>query len=186
MLLPKLVGFKQQYPSICVEMASESRFIDIIADGFDAGVRLGNDVAEEMTAVKISEEMKMAVVASPDYLAQHGMPKVLQDLEQHLCLGYRLSNGDVYQWSFDMQGETVSIKPQGQWIFNDDYPAKAAVKMGLGIAYLPEALVAKELASGELIRLFGDYGQSLAALYLYYPHRNVSPALRAVIDCLKC
>lgn len=184
-LLPKLAHFKQQYPNVVLELTSENRFIDIVAEGFDAGIRLGDDVADGMIAVKISEPLKMSAVASPAYLEQHGIPKKVQDLSQHQCIGYRLSSGGYFQWTFDINGETVKITPHGQWVLNDDYTTKTAVKLGLGVGYLPDELILEELASGQLIRLFGEYVQSLPALYLYYPHRNVSPALCAVVNRLK-
>ena len=185
LLIPKLVHFQQQYPEVQLELNSDNRFIDIIVEGFDAGVRLGDDVSEGMIAVRISEPMKMAVVASPDYFERYGIPKTIQELAQHQCICYRLSNGGVYQWEFEHNAEKITISPKGQWIFNDDNPARTAAKKGLGIAYLPEDLVSNELASGELIQIFGEQCLALPSLYLYYPHRNVSPALRAVIDTLK-
>ncbi len=185
LLIPKLAHFQDKYPHIRLEIISENRFVDIVAEGFDAGVRLGSDVGGNMIAVKISDEMKMAAVASPAYLDKYGIPQKLPDLATHNCIGYRLGSGGEYQWEFETNGETVKIQPQGQWIFNDDYSAKNAALHGLGIAYLPKDLVQNELASGTLIKLFGELGQKLPALYLYYPHRNVSPALRVVIDALK-
>ncbi|MDH2997563.1 LysR family transcriptional regulator [Pasteurellaceae bacterium LFhippo2] len=185
LFIPKLAYFQQQYPEVQLELSSENRFVDIIAEGFDAGVRLGDDVSEGMIAVKISEPMKMAVVASPDYFERYGIPKSLQELEQHQCICYRLSSGGIYQWEFEHNGEKITINPKGQWIFNDDNPTRTATKKGLGIAYLPEDLVSNELASGELIQIFGEQCLALPSLYLYYPHRNVSPALRAVIDSLR-
>lgn len=185
LLLPKLAHFKQQYPNVILELTSDNRFVDIVAQGFDAGIRLGDDVAENMVAVRISEPLKMVAVASPAYLNEQGMPKKLADLSQHQCIGYRLSAGGLYAWEFDVNGKTVIVNPEGQWVLNDDYTTKTAVKLGLGIGYLPEELVADELSSGQLIRLFGEYAKALPALYLYYPHRHVSPALKVVVDCLR-
>lgn len=185
-LLPKLASFKQQYPDIQLELISDNRFVDIVAEGFDAGVRFGNMLSEEMIAIKISEENKMALVGSPDYFHQHGFPKTIQDLHQYQCLGYRLSKtGGLFEWEFNDKGITTKITPQGQWIFNDDIPTKLAAKLGLGLAYLPEELVNTEIANGELIRIFAEQSYVFPSFYLYYPHRNVSPSLRAVIECLK-
>ncbi|MDH3000983.1 LysR family transcriptional regulator [Chelonobacter oris] len=184
-LIPKLAHFAKQYPDIRLEMISENRFVDIVADGFDAGIRLGADVAEDMIAVKISDVLKMAVVATPSYFEQHGFPRTIEALAKHNCIAYRLSDGGVFTWEFNQNGKTIKIKPQGQWIFNDDYTTLTAAKKGLGIAYLPESLVAFELGNGQLIRIFIEQSQTLPALYLYYPHRNASLALRAVIDALR-
>lgn len=185
LLLPKLAHFKQQYPDIQLELISENRFVDIIHDGFDTGIRFGSDVADGMVAIRISDPMKMAVVASASYFARHGIPVNLAELAQHQCLGYRLTNGQIFQWHFTDNGTTIKIKPKGQWIFNDDYPTLMAVKLGLGIGYLPIDLITHELENDQLIALFQEKTPPLPALHLYYPHRNVSSALRVVIDTLK-
>ncbi|TDQ56827.1 LysR family transcriptional regulator [Mesocricetibacter intestinalis] len=185
LLLPKLADFSENYPDIQLELISENRFVDIVAEGFDAGVRFGNAVAEGMIAVPISAETRMAAVASPDYFHRYGFPKKVRDLEQHQCIGYRLDSGGLFLWEFHHNNETIKIKPQGRWIFNEDTPALIAAKKGLGIAYLPEDQVVAELASGELIRIFSEQSHVFPSFYLYYPHRNVSPALRAVIDALR-
>ncbi|HBO38045.1 MAG TPA: LysR family transcriptional regulator, partial [Pasteurellaceae bacterium] len=185
LLLPKLADFKQRYPDIQIELISENRFVDIVAEGFDAGIRFGSTVAEGMIAVRISEDVKMAAVASPDYFHRQGFPKTIRQLEQHNCIGYRLGGGGLYTWEFIENGEVVKIKPQGQWIFNDDYPAIQAAKKGLGITYTPEDLVADELENDRLIRIFTEQSYVFPGFHLYYPHRNVSPALRVVIDTLK-
>lgn len=185
LLLPKLAHFKLQYPDIQLELISDNSFVDIVAQGFDAGIRFGSDVADDMVAIRISLPMKMALVATPDYFQKNGFPSTISDLAQHQCIGYRLSNGQLYQWQFEYDAKTIKFTPQGQWIFNDDYPTLAAAKMSLGIAYLPEELVADELANGQLIRLFSEYSYTFPALYIYYPHRNISAALRVVVDNLK-
>lgn len=186
LLLPKLAPLQRLYPDIIIEAISDSRFIDIVKDGFDAGIRLGDDVAEDMIAVKISGPLKMAVVASPGYLAQHGIPQHPSELAQHSCIGYRmLSSGTLYPWTFQHNGETHQLTPQAKWIFSDDYPARTAAKMGLGLAYLPESMVEQDIARGELIALFPNQPPTLPAFYLYYPSRHISPALRVVVDCLR-
>ncbi|WP_410678938.1 LysR family transcriptional regulator [Avibacterium paragallinarum] len=185
LLLPKLAPLQRLYPDITLDFISENRFIDIVKEGFDAGIRLGDDVAEDMIAVKISDPLQMTVVASPSYLAQHGIPQHPSELAQHSCIGYRLSNGTVYPWTFQHHGETQQLTPKTQWIFSDDYPARTAAKMGLGLAYLPESMVEQDIARGELIALFPNQPPTLPAFYLYYPNRHISPALRVVVDCLR-
>lgn len=185
LLLPKLQQIRLQYPDIHIELISENRFINIIEEGFDAGVRLNNDVADNMIAVKISNALKMLLVATPDYFQKHGFPKTIYELEKYPCIGYRLSNGELYPWEFQENGKSIKITPYSPWIFNDDYSTKQAVLAGLGIAQLQEDLVQEELNNGRLIRIFHEQSQALPALYLYYPHRKVSPALRVVIDMLK-
>lgn len=185
LLIPKLAHFKQQYPDIQLELISENRFVDIIHDGFDAGIRFGSDVADGMVAIRISDPMKMAVVASASYFDRHGIPTNISELTQHQCICYRLTNGQIFQWHFNDNDTIIKIKPQGQWIFNDDYPTLTAVKLGLGIGYLPIDLITHELERDQLIAIFQEKIPPLPALHLYYPHRNVSSALRVVIDSLK-
>ncbi|MDG2951661.1 LysR substrate-binding domain-containing protein [Exercitatus varius] len=156
-----------------------------MAERFDAGVRLGGDVQEGMIAVKIARGMQMAVVATPDYFAQYGTPAHPKDLENHNCIGYRLGSGGLYAWDFQIKGKAVKQKIQGQWIVSDSYCECTAVKLGLGLSYLPKELVETELASGELVEVLSEYSIALPACYLYYPHRAVSPALRLVAENLK-
>lgn len=184
-LIPKLAHFKEKYPDIQLELTGDNQFVDIISKGFDAGIRLGRNVDEGMVAVKISTEMKIAVAASPDYFATHGFPKTLDELPQHQCLGFRLNNGAIYEWEFKRDGTPITITPNCQWIFTDSQSIKTAALHHLGIAYLPENLIEDELASGKLISIFSENCLIFPPLYLYYPHRNVSPALRVVIDTLR-
>ncbi|PJG82484.1 LysR family transcriptional regulator [Caviibacterium pharyngocola] len=184
-LLPKLAHFKNDYPNIQLELISENQLTDIVSERYDAGVRLGNDVQEGMIAVKIGQEIPMAVVATPDYFAQYGTPVKPQDLEKHNCIGYRLGSGGLYAWDFQHRGKPFVQKVQGQWVLSDSYCEYTAVKLGLGLCYLPKELVENELNSGELVEVLTNYSISLPACYLYYPHRNISPALRLVVESLK-
>lgn len=185
LLLPKLAHFKDKYPDIQFEFISDNRFVDIVADGVDAGIRLACDVAEDMIAVRVSKPMKMAVVATAGYFQKNGIPSTVQELKQHQCIGYRLSNGSLFQWEFECEGQSIKITPQGQWILDDDNLTLVAIKIGLGIGYLPEELIAKELTNGQLIRIFNEYSYALPPLYIYYPHRKISSALRIVVDTLR-
>lgn len=184
-LIPKLAHFKQKYPDIQLELIGANHLVDIISEGFDAGIRLGSYVDEGMIAVKISPPIQTALVASPTYFATHGFPQSLSDLSMFLGLGYRLSNGEVSKWNFYEKGKEIEITPHCQWFFNDPELIKTAALEGLGLAYLPEKMLEKELASGQLIAIFSEFCSTIPSMYLYYPHRNVSPALRAVIDTLK-
>jgi DNA-binding transcriptional LysR family regulator len=185
-LLPKLAVFRQLYPDIRLELISESRFVDIITEKFDAGVRLGDDVGDGMIAVRITPQMEMVVVATPEHFLHYGFPQTPKDLAAHPCIAYQFADGSLYQWEFWQEdGKPVRHKPQGQWVFSDSYMEAAAVRLGLGLAYVPEELVAEDLERGNLIRVLKLYSHRLAGLHLYYPHRNVSPALRRVVDALR-
>ncbi|WP_027710974.1 LysR family transcriptional regulator [Dickeya chrysanthemi] len=184
-LLPKLAAFRLRYPDIQLELISESRFVNIIDERFDAGIRLGAEVDEGMIAVRIAPDMEMVVVATPDHFRHYGFPQTPADLVVHPCIAYQFADGSLYHWELWQDGKRLRHKPQGQWVFSDSYMEVAAARLGLGLAYIPEELVADDLAQGTLIRVLQRYSHRLAGLHLYYPHRNVSPALRMVIDALK-
>ncbi len=184
-LLPKLAVFKQRYPDIRLELISESRFVDIIAERFDAGVRLGSEVGSGMVAVRISPDMEMAVVGTPEHFRRYGFPQTPADLVIHPCIAYQFGDGSLYAWELNDGGKKIIHRPQGQWAFADSYMEAKAARLGLGLGYVPEELIADDLERGTLIRVLQRYSQRLDGSFLYYPHRNVSPALRAVIDTLK-
>lgn len=185
LLLPKLAHFSTLYPDIRLELISDSHFVDIIKEGFDAGIRLGGDVDDNMVAVKIAPPLSMAVVGSPKYFEQHGFPKIPQDLLSHDCIGYALSDGSHYQWQFEMDNKTVSIPVQGQWTFNDDDAMLTATRLGLGMALLPLQMVQDDIKQGSLIAVLSSYTKSLPAMYLYYAKEQCSPALKVVIETLR-
>lgn len=184
-LLPKLAVFKQRYPDIKLELISESRFVDIIAERFDAGVRLGPEVSGGMVAVRITPDMEMAVVGAPDHFRRYGFPQTPEELKAHPCIAYQFADGSLYPWELNVDDKIITHAPQGQWAFADSYMEAKAARLGLGLAYVPEELVADDLANGTLIRVLQRYSLRMEGSFLYYPHRNVSPALRAVIDTLK-
>lgn len=184
-LLPKLAIFKHRYPDIRLELISENRFVDIIAERFDAGVRLGPEVGEGMIAVRITTGMEMAVVATPEHFRRYGFPQTPDDLVVHPCIAYQFADGSLYQWELNQSGKKITHRPQGQWAFSDSYIEAEAARQGLGLAYVPEELVSRDLTEGRLVRVLQSYSICMEGLYLYYPHRDVSPALRAVIDILK-
>lgn len=184
-ILPKLADFNEKYPNIELQFITDTRFVDIVAEGFDAGVRLDDAVGGQMIAARISEPLQTCVVGSPDYFAKHPIPKTPDDLAAHQGIAYLLNNGKIYDWQFVQNGETLTVTPPCAWQFNGDEAAKVACLQGLGLAYIPKMMVGKELADGRLIQVLQAFCPSLSAFYLYYPHRNVSPALRAVVECLR-
>lgn len=185
LLLPKLAPIMHRYPQITLELINDNRFINIIKEGFDAGIRLGGDVGDEMIAVKISDEMAMALVGSPDYVAKHGFVKSLPELALHELIGYQMKDGTVYAWQFDDDGTPYHHTPNARLLVSDSYAEASAAKVGLGLSYVPLDLVADDIKHGRLIRMLIAQSQTLPALYLYYPHRNISPALRAVVEGLR-
>ncbi|MEG9476181.1 LysR family transcriptional regulator [Mannheimia indoligenes] len=184
-LIPKLAHFQTQYPDITVHLSANNRFVDIVTEGFDAGVRLGDDVGEMMIAVKISEPLAMTIVASPSYIKQFGLIKTPDELVHHQGIGYVMSNGKLYEWELIFNGKPFTQTPPCRWLFDDDEAVKTACLHGLGLAYLPQEIIADELASGKLVVVLPAYCPSLPALYLYYPHRNISPALKVVVESLR-
>lgn len=184
-LLPRLVVFKQRYPDIRLELISESRFVDIIAERFDAGVRLGAEVASGMVAVRITPDMEMAIVGTPDHFRRYGFPQTPDELATHPCIAYKFADGSLYAWELEHEGKKITHPPQGQWVFSDSYMEANAARRGLGLAYVPQELIADDLERGTLIRILQRYSLRLDGSFIYYPHRNVSPALRVVIDTLK-
>lgn len=184
-LLPRLKNFNQKYPNIVIELYAEAGFSDIIAQKFDAGVRVGEDLQEGMIATKISNEFEMALVCSQDYAQKYGIPKNLEELNLHNCIVYRYGTGELADYTLQIDNKLVDFKPNPKWIFNDSLSVFKAVELGLGIAYSSYDLVKDEIKKGNFIRLFPEYSIKYDGLYLYYPHRELTKALRVVIDELK-
>lgn len=184
-LIPRLAHFNELYPKIVLEFHADNQFVDIITQGLDAGVGLDDDVDEMMIATKISESLKMCVVGSPALFEKHGFIKTVSELENFPSVGHVMSTGKLYEWEFIEQGKTIKITPPAKFVCDNGNAIKTTCVHGLGLAYLPESLVKNELATGELIAVLQAFCPSLPALYLYYPHHNVSPALRVVIESLK-
>ena len=127
----------------------------------------------------------MAVVGTPEHFRRYGFPQTPADLTGHPCIAYQFGDGSLYAWELNVEGKKITHPPQGQWAFADSYMEAKAARLGLGLAYVPEELVTDDLQRGTLIRVLQRYSQRLEGSFLYYPHRNVSPALRAVIDTLR-
>ncbi|QEI06173.1 LysR family transcriptional regulator [Pigmentiphaga aceris] len=186
-LWPKLSELLHRYPDINVEVTVDYTMSDIVAGRYDAGVRLGDQVAKDMIAVRISPDLRIAVVASPDYFANRSPPDVPQDLAQHSCINLRLpTHGGLLPWDFEKDGQTIKIRPAGQWVFNSSSPIVRACLAGYGIAFVPEDMVLAHIAAGKLVRVLDDWCKPYAGYYLYYPSRRQSSrALTVVIDALR-
>lgn len=186
-LLPKLTPLLREYPDIKIEFDINYGFRDIVADRFDAGVRLGDTIDKDMIAVPIGPPVRMAVVASPDYFAAHPKPKNPRDLVGHNCINMRMqSGGGLYVWDFQRKDKQVNVRVDGQLIFNTSPNIVDAALAGLGVAWLPEEEFAPHIEEGRLVRVLEDWCQPFPGFYLYYPsRRQPSPAFTLVVDALR-
>lgn len=186
-LWPKLKTLLHRYPDINLELVNEYALSDIAAQRFDAGVRLGEQVANGMVSVRISPDVRFAVVGSPGYFAGRTIPNTPQDLVHHRCINLRLAtHGGLYAWEFAHQGQEISVRVEGQVVFNDAFQLTEAALDGFGLAYVPEALVEEHIVSGRLQRVLLDYCPVWSGHHLYYPSRQQSSrALSLVVDALR-
>jgi DNA-binding transcriptional LysR family regulator len=186
-LLPKLAPLLRDYPDITLEFDMSYGFRDIVAERFDAGVRLGKTIDKDMIAVPIGPPLRMAVVASPSYFRTYPKPKTPQDLTRHRCINQRMpSSGGLYVWDFARRGKRVNVRVDGPLIFNTAQPQVDAAVAGLGITLLPEDELASQLSDGSLVRVLEDWCPPFAGYHLYYPsRRQPSPAFRLVLQALR-
>ena len=187
LILPLFRRFSERYPDIVLELAADNGFVDIVKEGFDAGVRLGESVAPGMVAVRITPDMSRAVVGAPAYFARHPLPQTPNDLRAHNCIGYRkISSGELHRWAFAKDGETLNIAVRGNLILDDAGLMLDAAADGAGLAYTADRYAAPYLADGRLLRVLDDWCPPFPGFYLYYPgRRQISAALRALIETLK-
>ncbi|MCD9116891.1 LysR family transcriptional regulator [Pseudomonas bijieensis] len=186
-LLPKLTGLLHDYPDINVEFDVCYGFRDIVADRFDAGVRLGDTIDKDMVAVPIGPPLRMAVVASQAYFAAHAIPRAPRDLMDHRCINQRMqTSGGLYVWDFERRGKQVNVRVDGQLIFNTSTHIVQGAVAGLGVAYLPEEEFEPHLQEGRLVRVLEDWCPPFSGYYLYYPsRRQPSPAFTLVANALR-
>lgn len=186
-LWPALKPVLREYPDINVEIVTDYRLTDIVAERFDAGVRFGDIVAKDMIAVPIGPEARMLAVASPDYFAEHGRPATLEALADHRCINLRLpTHGGLYAWEFEQDGRERRVRVEGQLTFSSIFSIRDAALDGFGIACLPDSLVRPYLESGALEAVLTDWSPPFPGYHLYYPsRRQQSPALAAIVDALR-
>ena len=186
LLYPKLKPFMQANPHINIELMIENRWVDIVAEGFDMGVRLGYALFEDMISVRISEPFKMVVVASPAYLQGKSAVKKIEDLARHSLIAGRFSSSQgIDPWEFNVKGETVRFTPEAQFLSNGNLQYQA-VKDGFGIGWLAWDIVKEDVANGELLELLPRFAKIYDPLYLYYPNRKGnSKAFQMVVDLLR-
>ena len=186
-LWPALARFLPTYPDIKVELVVDYGLTDIVAERFDAGIRVGEMVAKDMIAVRIGPDMRVAVVGSPAYFAGRPPPESPQDLTGHACINLRLPTyGGLYAWEFAKAGRELNVRVEGQLVFNGSRQMLKAALAGFGLAYLPEDSVAPYLADGRLVRVLADWCPPYAGYHLYYPSRlQPTPAFALLVAALR-
>ncbi len=185
-LWPRLAALLRQYPELRVEMNSDYRMVDIAAEQFDIGVRWGDQVAKGMIAVRLTPDVQMMIVGSPDYLSSHGVPKSPQELLSHNCITLRLGGGGLYAWELSHEGRDVVTRVNGQATFNSACQMVGAALSGCGLAFVTEDLAERHVREGSLRSVMRDWCPKFPGLHAYYPNRrNTSRALRLVIDAIR-
>jgi DNA-binding transcriptional LysR family regulator len=184
-ILPKLARFNRTYPEIILEITSSNDPVDLVAGEYDAGVQLGEFIQRDMIAVRVTKEMRLAVVGSPAYFESNPIPRNPQDLKDYSCIGFRFSNG-LYRWEFEKGRKTLTVSPQGPASFDDPDLVIQAVLDGVGIGTSMEDTIADLIAEGRLVQVLRDWCPSFPGYFLYYPSRRNQPAaLSALINALR-
>jgi DNA-binding transcriptional LysR family regulator len=184
-LLPKLAQFTRTYPEIVLEVTSSNDPVDLVAQQYDAGVQIGEFIQRDMIAIRVSKDMRLAVVGSPEYFKFHKIPRTPRDLKDHACIGFRFSTG-IYRWEFEKGRKALTVNPQGPATFDDPELVIQAVLNGVGIGTAMEESLAQMIADGRLIQVLKDWCPTFPGYFLYYPSRRNQPAaLAALINTLK-
>ncbi|EQB09940.1 MAG: LysR family transcriptional regulator [Novosphingobium lindaniclasticum] len=184
---PVLRKFLPLYPDINVELNIDPGFVDIVAERFDAGVRLGESIARDMIAVRIGPRARLVPVASPEYVARHGMPETPHDLAAHQCINLRFrSRGNIYAWEFEKDGRELTVRVDGQLTFDSMAMILRAALDGAGIAMMMDTYARDHIEAGRLVPLLDDWCQPFSGYHLYYPsRRQPSAAFRLLVDALR-
>lgn len=179
-------AFRAQHPRVALDLVSEGRLVDIVEQGFDAGIRLGEAVPQDMVAVPLGPDVRFLAVASPHYLADRPAPQVPDDLAGHDCIRQRLPSGKRYRWEFARRGHAVDVDPPGMLTLDSSALMVEAAADGLGIAYVPEPYARAALEARRLVTVLEDWCPLSPGLQLYFPgNRHVPPSLRALIDIIR-
>jgi DNA-binding transcriptional LysR family regulator len=186
-LWPALERLLPDYPDIKVEIIIDYGLTDIVAERYDAGVRLGEQVAKDMIAVRIGPDIRMAVVGAPSYFAGRPQPRTPQDLTDHVCVNLRLpTHGGLYAWEFEKDGRDLRVRVEGQLVFSTAALILTAALAGFGLAYLPEDQVRTHVADGRLVRVLDDWCPPFSGYHLYYPsRRQPTPAFALLVEALR-
>ena len=184
-LLPKLARFARTYPEIVLEVTSSYDPVDLVAGEYDAGVQIGEFIQRDMIAVRVSKDLRLAVVGSPEYFKARKIPRTPRDLKDHACIGFRFSSG-IYRWEFEKGRVALTVNPQGPVTFDDPDLVVQAVLNGLGIATTLEQPLSEMIAEGRLVQVLKDWCPTFPGYFLYYPSRRNQPtALAALINTLR-
>ena len=184
-LLPKLARFARTYPEIVLEVTSSYDPVDLVAGEYDAGVQIGEFIQRDMIAVRVSKDLRLAVVGSPEYFKARKIPRTPRDLKDHACIGFRFSSG-IYRWEFEKGGKALTVNPQGPATFDDPDLVVQAVLNGVGIATTLEQPLSEMIAEGRLVQVLKDWCPTFPGYFLYYPSRRNQPAaLAALINTLR-
>jgi DNA-binding transcriptional LysR family regulator len=184
-LLPKLAQFARTYPEIVLEVTSSNDPVDLVAGEYDLGIQIGEFIQRDMIAVRVSHDMRLAVVGSPEYFKSHKIPRTPRDLKDHACIGFRFRSG-IYRWEFEKGRRSLTVNPQGPATFDDPDLVVRAVLRGLGIGTAMEESVAPAIAKGRLVQVLRDWCPTFPGYFLYYPSRRNQPAaLAALIQTLR-
>jgi len=186
-LMPALERLLPEYPDIKVEITVDYGLTDVVAERYDAGVRLGEQVAKDMVAVRIGPDMRMAAVAAPSYFAKRRPPRVPQDLADHQCINLRLPTlGGLYAWEFEKGRREVRVRVDGQLAFNDPSMCLRAARAGMGIAYVLEDIVRSDIDAGRLVRVLAEWCAPFSGYHLYYPsRRQPTSAFTLLVEALR-
>ncbi|HEY2665032.1 MAG TPA: LysR substrate-binding domain-containing protein [Candidatus Binataceae bacterium] len=186
LLEPLVASFCRAYPEVEVEIAASEKLVDFAAEGFDAGIRLGQFIAADMIAVRLTKPFPFIIVGSPAYLARSGRPKRPDDLRHHACLRLRRSNGALALWSLNDNGRAIELAVSGPFIANDFPTMLGAAVEGVGLAQVPAPMATGAVAAGKLVRVLEPFAPMMPGVFLYYPgRRQIMPKLRAFIDHMK-
>src|SRR6516164_7795985 len=186
LLAPVMTRFIKAYPQMRLEITTEDRLVDIVASGYDAGVRFGESVERDMVAVRIGPDLRMAVVGSPAYFRRHPRPLKPRDLHDHACIRFRLPSGSMYRWEFEKKGEVLEVEVDGPLTLSDQQVMLQAALDGAGLAIVLESHARPHLKARHLVRVLADWCPPFPGYFLYYPSRRQVPAgLRAFIDMMR-
>jgi len=185
-LVPKLAQFARDYPEVVLDVTTGDSRVDLVAAGFDAGIEIGEFIQKDMVAVRVSKDLRMAVVGSPKYFASHPRPKHPRDLLDHACVNFRLGSRGVYRWEFDKGRQSLSVAVNGPLAVDDPEISVRAALDGVGVALALEQHAAPFISAGKLVRMLEDWCPPFPGYFLYYPSRRQQPAaLSALIQTLR-